>query len=309
MSVPQLSRRDQAVHAGIRQSTLPVETRDGLVLDMGKARELGNALSEQYRSADPFPHVVIDDFLPSDMAEAILAHFPSAIRAGDVIYKDRLFEHNKRQVMPDYCDEYARRVFGFFNSAAVLGFLEALTKIDGLIPDPYFEGSGFHEIATGGRLGLHADFRVHNKLRLHRRINLLLYLNKNWDDGYRGHLELWDRTGKRRVQSIAPLFNRCVVFNTEKDSYHGHPDPLETPEGKTRKSIAMYYYTASERIYEETPRHGTVFVARPEDSGQARRLAMKMKWKTYFSLPEILPPILYRQLRALKARWKSPPRA
>jgi hypothetical protein len=284
---------------------LPVETRDGLVLDLVKARDLGAVLADQYRSALPFPHVVIDDFLPADMAEAILAHFPSAARTGEVIYRDHLFEHNKRQVLPDYCDEYSRQIFSFFNSAPILGFLEALTNIDGLIPDPYFEGSGFHEIAKGGRLGLHADFRIHNKLRLHRRINLIVYLNKNWDDQYRGHLELWDRTGKQRIQSIAPLFNRCVIFNTESDSYHGHPDALETPEGTTRKSFAMYYYTASERIYDETPRHGTVFVARPEDSGHARRSALKMKWKTYFSLPEILPPVIYRQLRALKSRWKS----
>jgi hypothetical protein len=311
MSVTQLSGQlsmDPAP-AGIQKLTLPVETCDGLVLDLLKARELGAALAEKYRSALPFPHVVIDDFLPSDLADTILAHFPSTPRAGDVIYRDRLFEHHKRQVLPDYCDEYARRVFTFFNSAAILGFLEALTNIDGLIPDPYFEGSGFHEIARGGKLGLHADFRVHNKLRLNRRINLLLYLNKDWDDGYRGHLELWDRTGKHRIHSIAPLFNRCVIFNTERDSYHGHPDPLEPPEGRTRKSLAMYYYTASERIYEETPRHGTVFIARPEDSGHAKRSATKMKWQTYLSLPEIVPPIIYRQLRALKARWKASKKA
>jgi hypothetical protein len=135
---------------------------------------------------------------------------------------------------------------------------------------------------------------------------LLVYLNKDWQDGYGGHLELWDKTGKRRVHRIAPLFNRCVIFNTNKDSYHGHPDPLAAPEHLTRKSMALYYYTASEKIYEETPSHGTVFVARPDDASATKRMALQMKLRTYLSLPELLPPVLYRSLRSLKHRLQRP---
>ena len=286
---------------------LPVSTREGLYLDPLKARELGARLANQYASADPFPHVVLDNFLPADLADAILTNFPTAAKSTDVIYKDRLFEHQKRQVLPEQCGDYSRRVFSFFNSSAILAFLEGLSGIDGLISDPYFEGGGFHEISKGGRLGIHADFRIQRKLRLNRRLNLLLYLNRNWQEAYGGHLEMWDRSMKRKIHSIAPLFNRCVIFNTDKDSFHGHPDPLCTPENLTRKSLALYYYTASEKVYEETPGHGTVFAARPEDSPYAKRTAMRLKLRTVFSWPELLPPILYRPLRAMKHRLVRSP--
>jgi 2OG-Fe(II) oxygenase superfamily len=291
----------------VRQFSLPVNVGDGLVMDPAKAREVGARLAETYCTADPYPHIVIDDFLPEILAEGILRNFPIATKSTSVVgFQDRTFEHKKRQILPADCNEYVRGVFNFFNSAPVLAFLESLTRIEGLISDPYFEGGGFHEISREGKLGLHADFRIHRKLRLNRRLNLLIYLNKNWKEEYRGHLEFWDKSAKHKVRSVAPLFNRCVVFNTAKDSYHGHPDPLNVPEDRTRKSMALYYYTASERIYEETPAHGTAFVARPDDGADAKRRALKLKIKNHFSLVEVLPPMLYRALRTVKYRVKPP---
>jgi len=141
---------------------------------------------------------------------------------------------------------------------------------------------------------LHADFRAHHDPRLTRRLNLMIYLNKNWEEDYRGHLELWDKAVKHKVQSIAPLFNRCVVFSTAKDSYHGHPDPLHVPANRTRKSMALYYYTASATMREETPEVHT----KPD--------APMPKIRNHFSLVEVLPPVLYRALRAMKYRVKPP---
>jgi Rps23 Pro-64 3,4-dihydroxylase Tpa1-like proline 4-hydroxylase len=90
---------------------------------------------------------------------------------------------------------------------------------------------------------VHADFNRHEKLNLDRRLNLLLYLNRDWKEEYGGHLQLWTRDMGRCVVKVLPVFNRCVVFSTTDFSYHGHPDPLTCPPGRTRKSIAMYYYT------------------------------------------------------------------
>jgi 2OG-Fe(II) oxygenase superfamily len=306
---PSIKEVDEPLHREILSATLPVNISDGISLDPIAAREFGARFAAQYCAAEPYPHIVIDNFLPDDLAEAILANFPTETGAGDVLYKDRLFEHRKRQIFPDDCNEYVRRIFSFFNSAAMLGFLEGLTTIEGLISDPYFEGGGFHEISRGGKLGIHADFRVNRKLRLNRRLNLLVYLNKNWEDAHGGHLEMWDKAVKRKVRSITPLFNRCVIFNTDKDSYHGHPDPLKVPEHLTRKSMALYYYTASDQIYQEIPAHGTVFFARPDDASHAKRSAIAWRLRMYFGVAEWLPPILYRNLRALKARLRSvPPR-
>ena len=177
---------------------------------------------------------------------------------------------HKRQILPEECDGPARQLFHFFNSRPMLEFLEGLTTIRGLIPDPYFIGGGFHETGRGGKLGIHADFRINEQLHLHRRLNVIIYLNEQWNPEWGGALELWDRHMKAKVRELMPVFNRCVVFNTDADSFHGHPDPLSTPEGVLRRSIALYYYTASKEIYNEVPNTSTMYHARPGDDGITR---------------------------------------
>src|SRR5581483_6543461 len=116
---------------------------------------------------------------------------------------------------------------------------------DGLIPDPYFTGGGLHQIERGGYLKIHADFDRHEKLGLQRRLNVLVYLNRDWDESYGGALELWDRAMTHPVVRVLPVFNRCVVFSTTDQSYHGHPEPLTCPPDRRRRSLALYYYTAA----------------------------------------------------------------
>ena len=100
---------------------------------------------------------------------------------------------HKRQILPEECDAPARQLFHFFNSQPMLEFLEGLTTIQALIPDPYFVGGGYHETGRGGKLGIHADFRINEQLHLHRRLNVIIYLNEDWETPYGGKLELWDR--------------------------------------------------------------------------------------------------------------------
>lgn len=241
---------------------------------------------------------MIDDFLPADLIEEILRNFPAQPLRDDKFYENGMSGLHKRQVFPINCNDYVRNLFNFFNSAPVLQFLEGLTGIDALIPDPYFSGGGFHEIAHGGKLGVHADFRLNEQLHVARRLNLLIYLNKNWDDSYGGFLELWDKSVSNRIQTIAPILNRCVIFNTDADSYHGHPDPLTTPDGVTRKSIALYYYTASERIYEDMPAHSTMYVARATDTAGIQLSALKLRARNYFK--DWMPPVIYRRIMAMR---------
>jgi hypothetical protein len=183
------------------------------------------------------------------------------------------------QIYPYDCDIWLQSAFAFFNSPSMLQFLEGLTNIQGLIPDPYFTGGGLHEISNGGKLGIHADFQVNEELQLKRRINVLIYLNKDWKPEYGGELELWDTAMRDKVVSIAPLFNRCVIFNTDADSFHGHPDPLTTPANVTRKSIALYYYTAQRLENSSGESRHTLYVTRPNDTpeniAQAKKLAAK----------------------------------
>jgi len=280
------------------RATLPIDTSNGFFLDAKKARAFGEELAAAYCSAEPYPHIVIDDFLPSGFIEEISKNFPVQKLEDDRFFEEGYAGLHKRQVFPEGCNYYARNVFNFFNSSPILQFIEGLTRIDSLMGDAYFHGGGFHEISRGGKLGVHADFRIHKQLHLSRRVNVLIYLNKGWQEAYGGYLEIWDKTMSNKVDSIAPIFNRCVIFNTDADSYHGHPDPLNTPEDVTRKSLALYYYTASKRIYEDTPAYSTMYVARPSDNLSIRREAIKLRGENY--LRDWLPPILFRKLRTLK---------
>ncbi|MEP7303676.1 MAG: 2OG-Fe(II) oxygenase [Caldimonas sp.] len=288
---------------------LPIDLANGFHLDPAEARRIGASLAGQYRSAEPFAHVVLENFLPADVVAGLAAHFPKERLKSDVVFDVGYAGHHKRQVLPADCDEFCRRAFDFFNSQPFLEFLEGLSAIEGLVPDPYFVGGGFHEIGRGGKLGIHADFRINNKLHVRRRMNVIVYLNEEWRDEYKGSLELWSRDMKQMARRIEPLWNRCVIFNTEADSWHGHPDPLATPEGVLRRSLALYYYTASRAIYEEVPNRSTMYVARPGDGDAVRREAANLRRNQH--LAGWVPPEVLRYSRGLMRRvrklWRHSP--
>ncbi len=284
-----------------QEATLPVQLgEDGLRMHATEAKSLGKLLNAEYMAAEPFPHIVLEQFLPPALAKRILENFPDGPLESDRLFNINYGGHQKRQISPEDCNRFTREAFHFLNSYPVIAFLDGLSGIEGLLSDPYFEGGGFHEITTGGKLGIHADFRIHEKLHLQRRLNLLIYLNETWDPAWNGNLELWDKQMQHRVSTIAPVMNRCVVFNTDADSYHGHPDPLKTPPEVKRRSIALYYYTASKAIYREIPNHSTMYHARPRDSLAVRREAAAFRVAEHFK--DFAPPILYRLYE--KIRWR-----
>ena len=258
---------------------LPIEMMHGFSLDARQAKDIGSLLAEDYAQAQPFPHAVIDNIFPTAFTQLLLDHFPQDPKAHDKVYEKGYGGTHKRQISPYDCDETLRAAFALFNSAPMLQFIEALTGIKGLLPDPYFAGGGLHETSAGGLLGIHADFQVNEGLQLYRRVNMLVYLNHDWLPEYGGNLELWDRQMQAKQQTVAPLFNRCVIFNTDADSFHGHPDPLTTPEGVTRRSIALYYYQALPIPNEQGDSRHTLYVARPHDDAATKSQVKKMMKK------------------------------
>lgn len=282
--------------------TLPVSNDGDLRMDGEEAYATGAMLAQEYQAAQPFPHIVLDNFLPEEVLQQALRSFPVEKLKSDVVFDIDYAGHFKRQIFPYDCDKEAQALFYFFNSGPVLRFLEGLTGISGLIPDPYFAGGGFHEISRGGLLGVHADFRVNEKLHLERRLNLLVYLNPDWNEDWGGQLELWDRKMESCHSRVYPLLNRCVVFSTDADSFHGHPDPLDTPDGVKRRSMALYYYTSSRHIHKEVPGHGTMYYARPQDSAsahlQARRLRTNEHIQQWF--PPKVARLIHRVLNKIR---------
>jgi len=228
------------------------------IFDLDRLSALASSQSETYRSGRPFPHIVLDQFLRPACAAALAAAVPGP---GNHIPWDRYaaegFEMKLACSREEELPETVCRALHELNSGPMLRFLEALTGIEHLIPDPQLLGGGVHLVGRGGHLGVHADFNWHPGLQAHRRINLLLYLNQDWDPSWGGDLELWSTDAARREKSITPIFNRAVIFNTRSDTFHGHPAPLATPEGVWRRSIAMYYYTTSRPEEELRAPHNT----------------------------------------------------
>ncbi len=208
--------------------------------------EIAKKNNTKYTSTKPFPHICLDNFFNQDILNKILSEWPNTIDDKKFYNLDGKNEKKIGTSSPLALDiiPSVNDFFNFLNSFRFLNFLQSMTGIEeSLLSDPYFEGGGIHEIKRGGFLKIHSDFNYHPKIQLSRRLNLLIYLNKDWSEDYGGHLELWDRKMEKCETKILPLFNRMVIFNTTYFSYHGHPDPLNCPDTKSRKSLALYYYS------------------------------------------------------------------
>ena len=285
---------------------LSSETRipaEGFWFDREHLAPLAELHRAAYAAAQPFPHIVIDDFLPAEVLNAVLEEFPSPDRP-DWFKFDSPLERKLASKDDTAMGPATRHLLAELNGAAFIDFLERLTGIEGLVPDPHLEGGGLHQIKRGGHLKIHADFNRHPRTDLERRLNALIYLNRDWRDEYGGALELWSRDMTRREARILPLFNRLVVFSTTSTSYHGHPEPLNCPEDRTRKSLALYYYSRDRPAREANEAHNTLFQARPGEElstaapdaqpGLRRRLKAAARWVT--------PPIVVEAVRRLRRR-------
>ncbi len=272
------------------------DTRLGL-LDTASTEKKGLELTAQYNGGQPYPHIMIDNFFPSDTLNICLDQFPKALDKDGMTF-DRPQERLKSSFNPDSLSSELRSFFYSLNSKPFIKFLENLTGIKGLIPDPYFMGAGFHEIKNGGHLSVHADFNHHKPMDLERRINVLIYLNKDWKEEYGGQLELWDNDMTACQRSIVPTFNRCVVFNTTSTSNHGNPNVVNHPQGIPRRSIALYYYTST--WSDEKREHTTQFRNRPSSSDKT-----DYQVKSDEFLRDLVPPVLYRVVKKITYRLSN----
>jgi Rps23 Pro-64 3,4-dihydroxylase Tpa1-like proline 4-hydroxylase len=261
--------------------------------------QLANQYTAQYKNATPFPNISFDDFFDKDFLTQVLNEFP------DLSKKDSISFNDSKQIKLAGKGESnfgtnTKTLMHFLNSEPFLNFLQVLTGIEEpLISDPYFFGGGQHEIKPGGLLKVHADFNKHPQLRLDRRINVLVYLNKDWNEEYGGYFELWDKDMEKCEKKILPLFNRMAIFSTTDFSYHGHPDALACPEDRSRKSLALYYYSngrpASE-INTNLEKHNTLFKERKHNTSDTIAFTPSAKEKLKAFLKDCVPPIIVKKL-------------
>jgi Rps23 Pro-64 3,4-dihydroxylase Tpa1-like proline 4-hydroxylase len=223
-----------------------------------------NKYCEQYLSAVPFPHVVLDDFLTKELV-AELNHEIATIPDEVWEQADHKAQTNKRW-LSDFSKlpVKVQDVVQFFHTSPGLDWLRRLTRIEELVPDPELLGGGIHCTHEGGRLGIHTDFNWHPKLKLHRRLNVILFLNEDWSAADGGILELWHKAMTAPVHSYLPIAGRCVIFSTSEHSNHGHPVPVA--KSKKRLSISLYFYAPTPPEGELLPPHWASWKRRPNEN-------------------------------------------
>jgi len=220
-------------------------------------KEIALKEKENYLNAKPFPNIVLKDFFNNSFLTSILNEFPDLSKINET---QKYNAKNEIKLSNKDYEKFPRTIksfFDFLNSNIFLDFLQNLTSIkEKLVSDPHLEGGGLHEIKSGGVLKIHTDFNRHPFLDLDRRVNVLIYLNKNWKDSYGGHLELWNKNMSSCEKKILPSFNTMAIFSTTDFSNHGHPDPLDCPHNMSRKSIALYYFSSGRPREEIKEIHG-----------------------------------------------------
>ncbi|HVJ62467.1 MAG TPA: 2OG-Fe(II) oxygenase [Tahibacter sp.] len=220
----------------------------------------------QFQQRDPFRHVVIENFFAPGDADRLLAEFPHFERGNARNENGTLGNKSTIEKIRDIGGAYAA-LDDLIKSDAFLATVSRITGIPNLLYDPWYFGGGTHESRNGQDLDAHVDFNRHPIEPWHRRLNLIVYLNHEWEPGWGGTLQLHSdpRASDNRTKDVLPLFNRAVIFETTEWSWHGFP-PISLPHERadtTRRSIALYFYSAERPPEELAPTHSTIYVDRP----------------------------------------------
>jgi Rps23 Pro-64 3,4-dihydroxylase Tpa1-like proline 4-hydroxylase len=231
---------------------------NGDIFDAARLKKL----NDEFNAAAPYRHVVIEGILKLDVADRIFANFPP---------KNQLNKHysglNENKSEGSNFEDFHKEFAFLKEDLSSPEFCKIVEQISG-IKDVFVTddnlGTGVHQGSNGSFLDVHIDFNIHPRKNVHRRLNLLIYLNKHWKPEYGGELEMWDANMTKCEKKVLPMFNRCVIFETSEISYHGY-SKINIPEGESRKSFYSYYYT-KEREGASHKYHDTVFKAKPEDS-------------------------------------------
>ena len=239
-----------------------------------------DALKRDFDQAEPFRHFVISNFLSPDFAREVAAAVPTFEQAAeqgfgfDFVQERRKIQISDREKFP----ESIGRLSDALASPQFISDLEFITGIPNLQSDSGLAGGGIHVTADTGRLDVHVDFNYNEEHQCHRRLNVLVYLNPEWDEAWGGAVELWDRDVKNCLQRVPPLLNTCVLFETSHISFHG-VEPVHTPENITRNSFAAYYYTKEAPANWDGKTHGTIFRTRPDEKFRRFVLVPAEKFK------------------------------
>ncbi|CAA9234218.1 MAG: hypothetical protein AVDCRST_MAG08-1284 [uncultured Acetobacteraceae bacterium] len=210
-------------------------------------------LRARYLAAKPYPHLVLDNFFDPEVLDRVATEFPG--RGGrDWLSYDTANEIKQTSRGVIDLPAFSQAFLWQMCAPPMMEFLRHVSGHADLCVDPVFHGGGMHESFRGGWLNMHADWTQHPVLPLTRRLNLIVYLNRDWDPAWGGALELWDAKDKTSGAKVEPVFNRAVIFPTTAETLHGFPDPMTCPADRSRKSVSWFYWSPDpEAIKEGAP--------------------------------------------------------
>ena len=201
------------------------------------------ALRSQHKYKVPVPYTIIDDFLPADIFEAVVNDIGNISNDSYTVFSNNT---SYRKECRDFKEAPLLQSLAHgFHSSNVVKWLEEITEVKKLIPDPHLRGGGLARVPAGNTLGLHTDFNWNDQLMLNRKVNLILYLTPNWQSAWNGDLEFWDFDNKECLVKIEPKANRLAFWNYDPRLIHGLSSALSMPDNVTRDNLIHFYYTSN----------------------------------------------------------------
>jgi hypothetical protein len=270
----------------IRGVRLPVEELVDRSLFVPEHRQ---RLRHRLLDASPFPHLVLDGIFHPDLLDLVAEEFDMLPETTWADIRSK-YESTRRSVLGSALGPAQQVYFNIVNSGWFTEWLSALTDVPYLLPDPKLFGGGLHESRNGASFAVHRDFNRHRHLGLKNEMVFITYLNKGWDPEWGSALELWDKKADHIVASVQPEFGRTILLPHGPKSYHGHTKPLQTPDGRPRRSVAAYYYTSPLAGKQHGDESASMFM-RPARVDQVKTFARM-----------IVPPVVWALGRRITGR-------
>jgi Rps23 Pro-64 3,4-dihydroxylase Tpa1-like proline 4-hydroxylase len=248
-------------------------------------------LHQTYRDGKPFPHVVVDNLFPEAMLDSLLVEMAEMGRERWSSIEQDTRERTLRMRSAAEMGAAGNQLLSVVHSAAFLYLLSEITGIAQLLPDPYLQGSGYALMRRSDYFSVHSDRNVAYETGLVRRLAMIVFLNKSWKPEYHGDLELWSHDAKRCDVSIAPLYNKTVIFEVANPNFHGVPTPLACPADRMRQSFILYYHTTVSKSGLELKPHTSIFAPRLYGTNRATIKSL---------IRDMVPPLVVRAIRRLR---------
>ena len=247
-------------------------------------------LHDAFRKASPFPHIILEGLFAPQLLELISSDF-DRLSWSDWRHYDNTNERKRGSLPNTHFGHATQLYFHTVHSGRFVNFLERISGIEGLITDPQLYTGGLHDIPAGGKFALHTDFNQHSVTKLDNRLVFITYLNKDWRPSYGGELELWSVEQDKCMSVVEPTFGRSILFYQSSKSLHGHPTPVNTPDGRSRRSAAAYFYSNGRSDNESASFHTTLF---------PMPIALTRRQNLVNAAKYLMPPIMVDAVRKLK---------